>query len=108
MRCGGCISFIGHTLYQCGPVCSRLTKDPAPSPSAAAGAAAAVAVLCAPSATLPGLCCCFPADLQEVDIEHELGIELAHDDDDEEHEEEKHEGVLQRIRHRPAVVSSRE
>jgi hypothetical protein len=36
---------------------------------------------------------CSPDDPQEVDIEHELGIELAHDDDEEEHEEEKHEGM---------------
>jgi hypothetical protein len=33
--------------------------------------------------------------LQEVDIEHELGIEIAHDDDDDEDDEveEKHEGA---------------
>lgn len=30
--------------------------------------------------------------LQEVDIEQELGLEIAHDDDEDEAEEEKHEG----------------
>jgi hypothetical protein len=31
--------------------------------------------------------------LQEVDIEHELGIEIAHDDDEDDEVEEKHEGA---------------
>lgn len=46
-----------------------------------------------PRGSLCASLCCV---LQEVDIEHELGIELAHDDDEEdhdEHEEDKHEGT---------------